>query len=157
MATPPSHFDTKAILAAQPALHSQTRAVKFQDVDAAGTIYFARTFEYFSDAYLALLMKAGLDVPGMLARREQAAPLVHAEADYLAPLFFGDQVEVEVVLAQLGTSSTRFAYRVLKADGTPAAVGQTHHVWIDSKRFQSCPMPPVLRAYLETKPGVSAA
>lgn len=151
---PSPDFEKDAILAAQPALCSQTRAVKFQDVDAAGTIYFARTFEYFSDAYLALLLQAGLDVPGMLARREMAAPLVHAEADYLSPLFFGDQVVVEVVFAQLGTSSTRFAYRVLKGDGTPAAIGQTHHVWIDSKSFKSCAMPPALRSYLESKPGV---
>ncbi len=155
MSTQLQQFTKDAIVAAEPALLSQERHVRFQDVDAAGTIYFVRTFEYFSDAYLGLLIEAGLDVPTMLARRERAAPLVHAEADYMAPLHFGDPVVVHVVLAHLGTSSTRYAYRVDKSDGTPAAVGQTHHVWIDSKSFKPCPMPAALRSHLLGRPGVT--
>ncbi len=155
LTTQSTHFSKKAIAEAGRPLISQQRPVRFQDVDAAGTIYFPRIFEYFSDTYLALLIEAGLDVPTMLARRERAAPLVHAEADYEAPLHFGDSVDVHVVLAHLGTSSTRYGYRVNKTDGTLAAVGQTHHVWIDSHTFKPCPMPAALRSHLLGRPGVT--
>lgn len=145
---PEQRFSREAILAAGAPLAAQRRAVRFQDVDAAGTIFFPRVFEYFSDAYLDLLLAAGLDVPGDLARRTAAAPLVHSEADYLAPLFFGDPVDVEVVLAHVGGSSTAFAHRIRKLDGTVAVIGQTVHVWVDGKTFDPVPVPEALRAYL---------
>lgn len=150
-------FSQESLLAPMSVLFSQPRQVKFQDVDAAGTIYFARMFEYFSDAYLALLQESQLDVAGMLERREGAAPLVHAEADYLAPLFFGDAVIVEVVRAHLGSSSTRFGYRVKKTDGKVAALGQTHHVWIDRKEFKPRAIPEALREFLLARGATVAA
>ncbi len=145
---PEQRFSREQILAAGEALAAQRRPVRFQDVDAAGTIFFPKVFEYFSDAYLELLLAAGLDVPGDLARRTAAAPLVHSEADYLAPLRFGDQVDVEVVLAHVGGSSTAFAHRIRKLDGKVAVIGQTVHVWVSGKTFEPVPVPEALRAYL---------
>lgn len=145
---PEQRFSREQILAAGAALAAQRRPVRFQDVDAAGTIFFPKVFEYFSDAYLELLLAAGLDVPGDLARRTAAAPLVHSEADYLAPLRFGDQVDVEVVLAHVGGSSTAFAHRIRKLDGTVAVIGQTVHVWVSGKTFEPVPVPEALRVYL---------
>jgi len=150
-------FSKDEILGAGPPLSSQRRPVRFQDVDAAGTIFFPQVFEYFSDAYLALLLAAGLDVPGSLARREAAAPLVHAEADYLTPLRFGDEVEVEVVLARLGGSSTHYAHRIKTLDGRVATVGQTVHVWVNAATFAPIPVPQALRDYLAGKPGVGTS
>lgn len=150
-------WSREAIVAAPEALICQERTVGFQDVDAAGTIFFPKVLEYFSDAYLQLLLVAGLDVPGALARRESAAPLVHAEADYLAPLRFGDHARVEVVLARVGGSSTSYAHRIVKADGTVAAIGQTVHVWVGGASFTPIPVPAALRAYLEGRPGVTMA
>jgi acyl-CoA thioesterase FadM len=91
----------------------------------------------------------------MLARRELAAPLVHAEADYLAPLRFGDDVRVELVLAVLGASSTAYAYRIKKPDGQVAATGETRHVWVDGATFRPTALPAALRDFLRGKPGVS--
>ena len=151
---PERRFSRDAILGATEALASQSRPVRFQDVDAAGTIFFPKVYEYFSDAYLDLLLAAGLDVPGSLARRESAAPLVHSEADYLAPLRFGDEVVVEVVLARVGATSTAYAHRILRLDGTVAVIGQTVHVWVSAKTFEPVPVPDALRAYLACKVGV---
>lgn len=155
--TSEARFARQAILAATEALSAQRRTVNFQDVDAASTIFFPKVLEYFSDAYLELLRAAGLDVPGSLSRRESAAPLVHAEADYLLPLRFGDQVVVEVVLARVGGSSTSFAHRIRRADGETAAIGQTVHVWVSGQTFRPIPVPDALRAFLRGRAGVSMA
>lgn len=148
-------FSKDAILATAAPLAVLERRVKFQEVDAAGTIYYAKAFEYFGDVYLDLLFAAGLDVPRVLEQRELAAPIIHAEADYLAPLRFGDPVSVEIVLAHIGTSSTRYAYRIRKSDGTVAAIGHTSHVWVDGKTFRPVPVPDALRQHLSGRPGVS--
>lgn len=128
------------------ALVSTRRTVKFQEVDAAGTIYFPRVLEYFADAYLLVLERAGLDVPAMLRDKTLAAPLAHAEADFLRPLFFGDVVDVEVLALQVGKTSATFGHRIRDVRGRAAAVGRTVHVFIDPETFQPTAVPPGLAA-----------
>lgn len=123
--------------------------MRFQEVDAAGTVFFPRVLEYFADNYLQLLQLAGLDVPRMLRERSGAAPLAHAEASFVAPLFFGDAVSVELVRARVGGSSVTFGHRLLK-DGKLAAFGTTVHVFVDGWTFQKAPVPAALAEWLRT-------
>jgi 1,4-dihydroxy-2-naphthoyl-CoA hydrolase len=146
-----SPFDADLLRTQVEVLYTERRLVRFQDVDAASTIFFPRVLEYFADAYLGLLTAAGLDVPRMLRERIAAAPLRHAEADFLEPLFFGDEVEVEIVMAKLGRSSVSFGHRLKNAAGRAAAVGYTTHVFVDGKSFQPIELPKELAAYLEAK------
>jgi 1,4-dihydroxy-2-naphthoyl-CoA hydrolase len=147
--SPPPPFTTDDLCTATTVLFSETRFVRFQDVDAATTIYFPRVLEYFADAYLGLLRQAGLDVPRLLRERVLAAPLKHAEADYLRPLFFGDEVAAQVVRARLGTTSVAFGHRLVRPDGTVSAVGHTVHVFVDGKSFKPIELPTELRAFIE--------
>lgn len=125
----------------------ERRPVRFQDVDAAGIVFYPRVLEYFSDAYMTALKERGVDVPDMLARGEVKLPLVHAEADYLAPLRFGEIIEVEVLAPKHGETSFSVGYRVTAA-GRVAAVGQTVHVCIDGATFKPRPLPDALRVAL---------
>lgn len=135
---------------AQEPIITTERRVRFQDVDAAGTVFFPRMLEYFADAYGELLANAGLDIPRVLRERTLAIPLAHAEADFLAPLFFGDTMRVEVVKARVGERSVTFGHRILKlgGDAAAAAIGTTVHVFVDGKTFKPTPVPDALRAYL---------
>lgn len=145
-----SPFQRDEILSSQRVIASEERPIRFQDVDAAGTIYYARVFEYFGDVYVRMLAESGLDMPTSLVRRESATPLAHAEAQYLAPLVFGDRVTVKLVLARVGKTSTSYAYRIEKGD-VVAVIGQTVNVWIDPKTFAPMAVPESLRAHLESK------
>lgn len=144
-------FTREEIEASPITFSSQERTVRFQEVDAAGTIYFPRVLEYFGDNYLALLLSAGLDVPRMLRDRTGAAPLAHAEASFFAPMFFGDAVRVEIRCAKVGSSSVSFGHRVVK-DGVTAAIGTTVHVFVDHA-FQKAPVPDALAAHLRVLQG----
>jgi 1,4-dihydroxy-2-naphthoyl-CoA hydrolase len=145
-----SPFERDEISSSLLVYASEERPIRFQDVDAAGTIYYARMFEYFGDVYVRMLAEAGLDMPASLLQRDCASPLAHAEAQYLAPLVFGDRVTVKIVLARVGKTSTSYAYRVEK-EGVLAAVGQTVHVWVDPKTFLAMPVPETLRRFLESR------
>ena len=48
MSTSSPAFSREELLNAKTALVTQRRRVRFQDVDAASMIYFARVLEYFS-------------------------------------------------------------------------------------------------------------
>ena len=115
---------------------SDTRRVRFQDVDAAGIVFYPRVLEYFSDAYMAWLQEAAIDIPRTLELGEISFPLVHAEADYLRPLRFGDVIAVEIAAA------------IRTATGRLASIGQTAHVCIDRTTFRACPIPEELLTLL---------
>lgn len=148
-------FTLERLREAREVYRAEPRAVRFQDVDAATTMFFARYFDWASEVYLAQLLEGGIDVPGMLARKEVAVPLRHVEASYSAPLFFGDRVVVELVAVELGTTSFSLGFRV-RSERDPArhhAYLQTVHVCIDPQAFRPVPLPPALRDALSAKRG----
>lgn len=143
-------FTLERLRDAEDPLCSDPRDVRFQDVDAASTMFYARYFDWASEVYIAHLRRGGVDVPGMIARRELAIPLRHVEASYAAPLFFGDAVRVELVAVELGTTSFSLGLRV-RAETDPArhyAYLQTVHVCIDPRALRPVPVPDAVRAAL---------
>lgn len=144
-------FDKETLTKTGDALFSDARAVRFQDVDAAGIVFFPRVLEYMSDAYIGLLGARGIHLPRAIEAGDYRIPLVHAEADYLAPMRFGDPIRVQVVALDIGRSSFRVGYRIDHEDGRAAAVGQTAHVCVGLPGFASIPIPEDLRAALESR------
>lgn len=145
----PLPFTREDIVEATSALFVQPRKVRFQDVDAAATVFFPRIIEYFADTYLAMLDARGVDLARILKQLEWAVPLAHVEADFLGPMRFGDRILVEVVGARLAETSFALAHRVRTPDGTRTlALGQTVHVVVDGTSFRPTPIPEELRRAL---------
>jgi 1,4-dihydroxy-2-naphthoyl-CoA hydrolase len=130
-------------------LHTDRRTVAFQDVDAAGIVFYARVFDYFHDAYVSLLRARGEPLEAALRDGSWVAPLRRAEADYRRPLVFGDEIRVSLVRIDLGETEYRIRYRI-ETDGGVACEGETVHVSVDPRTFRRAPVPVGLRAALET-------
>jgi 1,4-dihydroxy-2-naphthoyl-CoA hydrolase len=145
-------FTRDELLSAPGGLQRMERRVRFQEVDAAGTIYYSRVFEYFGDVYIELLERGGVSVPDAMVKRDWFAPLVHAEAEYLAPMRFGDSVVVQIARVRCGTSAATVGYRITSAGGQPLAVGHTVHVFVDGATFRPCPIPADVLAALTATP-----
>ncbi len=131
-------------------LFQTKRTVRFQDIDAAGIIFFPRVLEYFSDAYVEWLGVRGLPLPRMLALGVYGLPIVHAEADYRSPMRFGDRISVQIEQVELGSTSLSVMYRIVSEED-PAhtlAVGKTVHVCVSQKTFRPEPLLEELRAAL---------
>jgi YbgC/YbaW family acyl-CoA thioester hydrolase len=122
-----------------------TRQVRFQDVDAAGIVFFARLFDYFHDAGVAWMDAHGLPLHRALADKAWGAPLKHAEADFLRPMRFGDEIQVAVAAARLDGSELSVGYRIARADEV-CAVGTLVHVFLDLATFRRVPPPPEMTA-----------
>lgn len=135
------------LAAAEERLHTETRVVRFQDVDAAGIMFYARTFDYFHDAYVGFLRTRGAPLERALRDGSWVAPLTRAEAEYLRPLRFGDEIEVSIVGVELEETQYRVSYRI-DMGGEPAAVGRTRHVSVSPETFRRAPLPEVLRRAL---------
>lgn len=144
-------FDPKALTEKPPRTFTLERDVRFQDVDAAGIVFFARAFEYVTDVFVAFCAAGGVRVDRVIRERRWGAPLRHVEADYLRPLFFGDRIEVALVAAHLEETSVTLGYRVANtANGVVHATVQAMHVFVNADTFERCPVPSEMRSVIES-------
>ncbi len=118
--------------------------VALHDTDAAGVMFFAHLLRHAHDAYEHWLANLGVDLCQLIAAGV-ALPIVHASADYLAPLRHGDAVEVAVSLADLSQRRFRLEYKFYSASQQLLARAQTVHVAIDPQQHRACPLPETLQ------------
>jgi 4-hydroxybenzoyl-CoA thioesterase/acyl-CoA thioester hydrolase len=96
------------------------RRVEFRDTDAAGIMHFSVFFTYMEQVEHEFLRWLGTSVVAPLTESGTAPggklswPRVAAECQYSGSARFEDQLEIELHVAQLGTSSVtyRFHFRV---------------------------------------------
>lgn len=116
--------------------------VRLEDVDAAGIVFFAQFFHWVHEAYEEFLAQAGNPLPEVLEKARWAAPIRHTEADYRAPVRFGDRLEVQLVLARVAESEITLGWKVLRIDGKLCATIQTVHTFVTVREFQRTVVPP---------------
>lgn len=80
--------------------------IEWIDTDAAGIYHNSTVTRLVEAAEAALVRERGMD--GYFP----VAPRVRFEADFEAPLFFGQEVTTTVSVTELGTSSMTFAFEV---------------------------------------------
>ena len=127
------------------------RPVRFEDVDAAGIVFFARFFGMCHEA-LEQLFEAlpGQGYVGLINDRRIGFPVVHAESDYQAPLRYGDVVEIDTKVEKIGTSSIVFLFTMRRArDQVVSAVVRHTCVMADLNVMKSTGIPDDVRAVLD--------
>ena len=129
------------------AVFSHPRTVLFQEVDAAGVVFFARFFEWFHDAYVAWFASRGIHLADTIKEGVWGLPIGRAEADYHAPLSFGDEIRVELENVTLSARSIVIEYVVLGPKGRHAT-GKTVHVFVDRITFRPTSVPNEVRTAL---------
>ncbi len=145
-------FDKRTLGERKNYAFTEAIPVRFQDVDAAGIVFFARFFDYVHIAYEGFLRDVGLPLPHVLREGSWAAPLRHAEADYLSPARFGDVLVVELVAAHLEDSEMTLGWRVRRQDesGRPCAIVQTVHTFVRPSNFERISLPPEISLKLRS-------
>ena len=143
-------FDRDELKLSRPHAFVDRRAIRFQDIDAAGIIFYPRVLEMFHDVYVAFLAFAGAPLPEVLRTGTWIAPVRHAEADYFKPLRFGDPVAVEICRAHLSETEATLGYRIARSEnGEVCVVGQVVHTFVDRASFKRTPIPEPVRLALE--------
>jgi 1,4-dihydroxy-2-naphthoyl-CoA hydrolase len=130
------------------AIHSVPRTVRFQEVDAAGIVFFGRVYEYFHDALFDYLDSRGVSVARILDQGEWGLPIVHSEADYAVPMRFGDPLVVAIESGTVGRTSLAVEYMVRSGrdESIVHCRGKTVSACIDRSTFRSRELPAEVRA-----------
>lgn len=128
------------------------RRVKFEEVDAAQIVFFARFLNYCHDAMEALLDRLEGGTLGLIRDRKLGLPTVHIECDYLGPLRYGDVAVIQLTTEKLGKSSATLHYDVFrKADGAKVATAVHVIVASDLVTMKTVALPDDLRAQLQAQ------
>ncbi len=126
------------------------RAVRFEEVDAAGIVFFARFFEYTHEAMERFF--DGLGPQGyvdLIVRRRIGFPAVHVGADFRAPLRYGDVAQIATTVTKVGASSCTFRYAITRAsDGADVATVESVVVSTALDTVTKIPLPEDVRALL---------
>jgi 4-hydroxybenzoyl-CoA thioesterase len=118
------------------------RPIKFEEVDAANIVFFARFVTYAHEA-----MEHFFDgLPGGYARliiaRRVGLPAVHVDINFSAPVRYGDSLRIETTVLKVGNRSATFRYRMIRAaDGALSAELRHTVVTTDLDAVRSCDMP----------------
>ncbi len=126
-----------------------TRKVRLKDTDATGVLYFSEQLKMALEAFEEFLahhqfsLRQLIDSPYLM-------PIVHAEADYFAPVMVGDELEIGMSVEAIGTKSMTLQYRFYDAT-RKLEVGKAKivHVTVERASRASVPIPDFMKAMLE--------
>ncbi len=130
------------------AFHWRSR-IRIVDTDVSTRIHYSALFRHFEAAETEFLRSLDLAYSRWF-ERGYSLPRVHVEADYLTPLVFDDEIDVEVRVERVGDSSVTLGFRVIKIEsGEEAARGRIVGVCIDINSGKSTQIPADIREALE--------
>lgn len=142
-------FDREDLKISRSHAFVDRREIRFQEIDAAGIIFYPRILEMFHDTYAAFLAAAGAPLREVMLADTWIAPVRHAEADYFKPLRLGDVIHVEICRAHVLETETTLGYRIVRAQsGEVCVVGQVVHTFVDRATFKRVAMPERVRRAL---------
>lgn len=124
--------------------------VRMHDTDMAGILYFPRQFRFAHDALEDFIESMGLTFDHIFRKESFVFVIVHAEADYLAPLRVGDKIEVQLGISSIGNSSFTVSYKIFKSDKSLVGTAKTVHVTLDAKHRTKIPIPEIFRQLLKS-------
>lgn len=115
--------------------------VRFGDEDHAQIVYYPRFFHIFHTAFEDFFDQQGHPYRACLDEGV-GWPAVHAEADYLRQVRFGDELVIAVSIDKIGRSSATFRYVGTKrGDDGPAVTAKIVVACIDMETMRSQEIP----------------
>lgn len=127
------------------------KKVRFGDIDQAGIVYYPRFLHYFHVAVEEFFGDViGRDYAELLRNDRQGFPMVHLEIDFHRPLRYGDVVEVEIGIENVGSTSLIWRNKVYRMD-EPELIAEARQVSVNISLddYAKRPIPDWLRAKLE--------
>jgi len=122
--------------------------VCFGDIDNAGIVYYPRFMHYFHLAMEEFFMsEMAIDYSDVLHKHNVSLPTVHLEADFRRRLRYGDQINIEVRVINIGRTSIAWGYRGYRLMDEEENVLEGHNVTVCVKTdtFEKTDVPEWLR------------
>lgn len=127
------------------------RPVRFEEVDAAGIVFFGRFSSYVHEAMERFFDPLEGGYARLIVGRKVGLPAVKLAFEFERPLRYGDTLLVEMRTTRLGTKSAELGYVLRdKASGELVATATHTIVSTDLAALRSAPMPGDVREVLSS-------
>tara|TARA_Y100001968_G_C19302254_1_gene689731 strand:- start:178 stop:645 length:468 start_codon:yes stop_codon:yes gene_type:complete len=144
-----------SLISSQKWLHLK-RIVRFGDTDAAGVMHFHQVFRWCHEAWEESLDLYGVgpkkvfpDLYSFNPKTFIILPIVHCEADFLAPIQTGDRLSVEISPEKLDLASFKVETK-FKRDNRAVAIGILVHRSINAETKKNCELPEGVARWIES-------
>ncbi|MCA8951355.1 MAG: acyl-CoA thioesterase [Planctomycetes bacterium] len=120
---------------------------RFGDIDDAGIAYYPKLLHYFHCAFEDWWSDGlGRPYPTVLHEDKLGLPAVKLEAEFFAPVRYGDEPWVHLGVLRIGRSSVEFAFWMTRGDD-PAPLCRMRVITaaVDMDSMQGRPLPDVWR------------
>ena len=121
--------------------------VRFHECDPQGVVFNAHYFTYF-DIALTEMWRAAFGSYQSVVEQGTDVVVVEASATYRAPARFDEEIEVELGVARLGTTSMT-TQTAIRRNGHLLVEGRLVHVFVDPSTMAKQEIPAHIRAGLE--------
>ena len=118
----------------------KTRVKLFQ-TDAAGKLFFSNLFIIAHECYENYFHDNQMKISDIIAEKKFLIPIVHAEADYIGPIYNDECLSVMMAVKEIGNSSFTLNFNIKKQNGNQAAKVTTVHVTIGCRSGKSILIP----------------
>src|SRR5213078_811538 len=95
------------------------RSVEFYETDMAGIVHYSNFFRYMESAEHGFFRSLGYSVVTAKTDPPIGWPRVHAECDYLQPLRFEDEVEIQMLVCEKKPKALSYLFRFRKLNASP--------------------------------------
>lgn len=135
-----------------------TRRVEFSETDMAGIVHYANFFRYMETAEHGFFRSLGFSIVTANVEPPVGWPRVHAHCDFKKPLYFEDEVEIQLLVAEKKSKSLTYTFHFRKINVLPhveVARGTLTVVCVTKDpdgRMTACAIPKNLADRIEVAP-----
>jgi acyl-CoA thioester hydrolase len=134
------------------------RRVEFSDTDMAGIMHYSNFFRFMETAEHAFFRSLGFSIVMGKVDPPLGWPRVRAECDFKAPLFFEDEVEIQLLVSEKRSKSLSYIFKMLKLNAEPpveVARGGLTVVCVrhDGGKMTACTIPKAVADQIQVAPG----
>jgi acyl-CoA thioester hydrolase len=113
--------------------------VRYHECDRQGVVFNAHYLAYF-DLTLTELLRAAFGSYDAMVERGVDVVAAEAQLRFRASARFDDEIDIELGISHLGTTSIVLAYAI-RRDGELLLDGQTRHVFVGATTLAKTPIP----------------
>ncbi len=123
--------------------------VNFGDTDPAGLVYFPNIFHYCHIAMERFFEEVcGVSYSKLTGEKQLGFPTAKIDAEFTIPLRYGDVIDIEITVSEIGNKSLSLSYKVKNREGVVCAEVSQVVVAMDLGRHSSIAIPDSIRQSL---------
>jgi acyl-CoA thioester hydrolase len=121
--------------------------VRYGECDRQGVVFNANYFAYF-DIAMTEIWRAAIGRYDAMVDSGVDMVVAEANARFLAPARFDDELEIAVKIERLGNTSS-ITRHLVRRDGEQLVEGTMRHVFVDLETMRKTPIPDWIREALD--------